>query len=205
MSPRPRKYGICVCIPADVNSVEWSSARGTSDAEGHRRCPFSSKKARKPFAQLGGRTHEVDSTNGRACPGPCATREAHESAPARPAFRSSQSSSVSAFAAASLATCIASPTSRRARKAAKPWETPAASPVTFFTGAVITVETARTAVSALSAIETALSVTTSSLSSWSFTRSTVPPALTITGRRSRSVPLMNDESRAKVPPSRTSM
>ena len=45
---RPRKYGICGCIPAIVRSVERSSARGTSDAEGRRRWPFSSKKERKP-------------------------------------------------------------------------------------------------------------------------------------------------------------
>ena len=60
---------------------------------------------------------------------------------------------------------------------------------------------ARTAMSALSAIETALSVTVSGLSSWSLTRSTVPPVLTITGSRSRSVPLMNEESRSKAWPS----
>ena len=92
--------------------------------------------------------------------------------------------------------------SRRERNAEKPCETPAAKPLTFFTGVVIAVETARTAVSALSAIDTALSVTVSSLSSWSLTRSTVPPAFTITGSRSRSEPLMNDESRANVPPMR---
>ena len=45
---RPRKYGICGCIPALVRSVEWSSARGISEADGQRRCPFSSKKERKP-------------------------------------------------------------------------------------------------------------------------------------------------------------
>src|SRR4051794_26333857 len=45
---RPRKYGICGCIPADVRSVERSSARGTSEAEGTRRWPFSSKNAWKP-------------------------------------------------------------------------------------------------------------------------------------------------------------
>jgi hypothetical protein len=43
---RPRKYGICGCIPAVVRRVERSSARGTSDADGTRKCPFSSKKAR---------------------------------------------------------------------------------------------------------------------------------------------------------------
>ena len=47
-----------------------------------------------------------------------------------------------------------------------PCAIPAARPETFSTGVVITVETALTAVSALSAIETALSVTVSSLSSW---------------------------------------
>src|ERR671933_1944080 len=45
---RPRKYGICGCIPAVVSSVERSSARGTSDADGRRRWPFSSKNERKP-------------------------------------------------------------------------------------------------------------------------------------------------------------
>src|SRR5437764_8475595 len=45
---RPRKYGICGCIPALVSSVERSSARGISDAEGRRRCPFDSKNDRKP-------------------------------------------------------------------------------------------------------------------------------------------------------------
>ena len=47
-----------------------------------------------------------------------------------------------------------------------PCAIPAATPETFSTGFEIAVETARTAVSALSAIETALSVTVSSLSSW---------------------------------------
>ena len=45
---RPRKYGICGCIPAVVSSVEWSSARGTSGHDGSRLWPFSSKKERKP-------------------------------------------------------------------------------------------------------------------------------------------------------------
>ena len=40
---RPRKYGICGCIPAVVSSVEWSSARGTSGHDGSRLWPFSSK------------------------------------------------------------------------------------------------------------------------------------------------------------------
>src|SRR5579862_5068257 len=44
----PRKNGICGCIPAVVNSVERSSARGISDAEGRLRCPFPSKNERKP-------------------------------------------------------------------------------------------------------------------------------------------------------------
>ena len=43
---RPRKNGICGCIPALVSSVEWSSARGISDADGQRRWPFSSKYER---------------------------------------------------------------------------------------------------------------------------------------------------------------
>ena len=47
-SSRPRKNGICGCIPAVVSSVEWSPARGTSGHDGSRVCPFSSKKERKP-------------------------------------------------------------------------------------------------------------------------------------------------------------
>ena len=45
---RPRKNGICGCIPAVVSSVEWSSARGTSGHDGSRVWPFSSMKARNP-------------------------------------------------------------------------------------------------------------------------------------------------------------
>src|SRR2546423_5323226 len=45
---RPRKKGISGCIPAVVSSVERSSARGTSEAEGRKTWPFDSKKARKP-------------------------------------------------------------------------------------------------------------------------------------------------------------
>ena len=50
-----RQYGIWGCIPAVVSSVEWSSARGTSDAEGTRRCPLSSKNETLP--QLRRRPH----------------------------------------------------------------------------------------------------------------------------------------------------
>ena len=52
-SSRPRKYGICGCMPAVVRSVEWSSARGISDADGTRRWPFSSKKARNASRSSG--------------------------------------------------------------------------------------------------------------------------------------------------------
>src|SRR5215204_3322471 len=45
-SSRFRKYGMSGCIPAEMNSVLWSSARGISDAEGCLTCPFSSKKER---------------------------------------------------------------------------------------------------------------------------------------------------------------
>src|SRR5262249_44581597 len=45
---RPRKYGICGCIPALVRSVERSSARGIREADGCRRCPFDSKNDRNP-------------------------------------------------------------------------------------------------------------------------------------------------------------
>jgi hypothetical protein len=47
-SSRPRKYGICGCMPAEVSSVEWSSARGTRGQDGSRLCPFDAKKERKP-------------------------------------------------------------------------------------------------------------------------------------------------------------
>ena len=43
---RPRKNGICGCIPAVVSSVEWSPARGISGHEGSRWCPCSSKYER---------------------------------------------------------------------------------------------------------------------------------------------------------------
>jgi hypothetical protein len=52
------------------------------------------------------------------------------------------------------------------RNAENPCAIPALKPETFSTGLEIAVDTARTAVSALSAIETALSVTVSSLSNW---------------------------------------
>src|SRR5215208_1304511 len=45
---RPRKNGICGCIPAVVSSVDRSSDRGTSEADGRRRWPFCSKYERKP-------------------------------------------------------------------------------------------------------------------------------------------------------------
>src|SRR3990170_4711247 len=176
--------------------------------EGRRRAPEVAlllEECEEAFSQLCSRTHPWDSTSGQTTARRRYAAGGTSSGGVRPAVRSSSSSSLSRRAAASLATWTASPMSRRARNAATPCETPAARPVTFFTGAVIAVETARTAVSALSAIDTALSVTTSSLSSWSFTRSTVPPAFTITGRRSRSEPLMNEESRANVPPRRRSM
>ena len=83
-----------------------------------------------------------------------------------PAPRRSSARSCSRRRAASFAASIASDMLRVLRNDAKPWAMPAARPETFSTGVVITVETARTAVSALSAIETALSVTVSSLSSW---------------------------------------
>ena len=157
----------------------------------------------KALAELGRGTHAVILRAGVRSLGVGAQGPGGAvSEPGWPAAWSSSSISVSRRAAASFATDTASPTSRRARRAPKPCEIPEATPDTFLTGVVIAVETARTAVSALSAIETALSVTTSILSSWSFTRSTVPPDFTITGSRSRSVPLMRDDSRAKVPPSR---
>jgi hypothetical protein len=83
-----------------------------------------------------------------------------------PAPRRSSARSCSRRRAASFAASIASDGLRVFFSDEKPCAIPAASPETFSTGAEIAVETARTAVSALSAIETALSVTVSSLSSW---------------------------------------
>src|SRR3954467_325141 len=50
---RPRKYGICGCIPAVIRSVERSSERGISDADGRRRWPFDSKNERYPSRSSG--------------------------------------------------------------------------------------------------------------------------------------------------------
>src|SRR3954465_14945161 len=47
-SSSPRKNGISGCIPAETRSVERSSARGISDAEGRKTCPWDSENARKP-------------------------------------------------------------------------------------------------------------------------------------------------------------
>src|SRR5436190_11899340 len=47
-SSSPRKNGISGCIPAETSSVERSSARGISDAEGRNSWPLDSKKARNP-------------------------------------------------------------------------------------------------------------------------------------------------------------
>src|SRR4029079_13216100 len=43
----PRKYGLNGCMPAVVSSTDWSSAEGTSEAEGTARCPRSTKKSVK--------------------------------------------------------------------------------------------------------------------------------------------------------------
>src|SRR4029079_15979931 len=45
---RPRKNGIWGCMPAVVRRVESSPARGTSEYDGQRRWPRSSKNERKP-------------------------------------------------------------------------------------------------------------------------------------------------------------
>src|SRR5919201_5305000 len=47
-SSSPRKYGISGCIPAETSSVERSSARGISEAEGRNVWPLDSKKWRYP-------------------------------------------------------------------------------------------------------------------------------------------------------------
>ena len=43
----PRKNGLNGCMPAVVSSTDWSSAEGTSDAEGTARCPRSTKNSVK--------------------------------------------------------------------------------------------------------------------------------------------------------------
>src|SRR6186997_957637 len=47
-SSKPRKYGIRGCIPAEISSVERSSARGISECEGLNSWPLDSKNSRKP-------------------------------------------------------------------------------------------------------------------------------------------------------------
>ncbi len=47
-SSKPRKYGISGCIPAEMSSVERSSARGISECEGLNSWPLDSKNSRKP-------------------------------------------------------------------------------------------------------------------------------------------------------------
>ena len=165
-----------------MSSVEWSPARGTSEADGQRRWPLLLEEREEALTQLGGRAH------------PGILRAVSQAAGRGYAAGGGSLRRRLAGVAKLLVELALAPrgrvlrdTHRLARIASrrgtrtKPCDTPAAKPLTFFTGVVIAVETARTAVSALSAIETALSVTVSSLSSWSFTRSTVPPALTITG------------------------
>src|SRR4029079_9381143 len=111
------------------------------------------------LTQLGGRAHPGILRAGSQAAGRGYAAGGGLSCSACAALRSSSSSSLSRRAAASFATRTASPASCRARKADTPCDRPEAKPLTFFTGVVIAVDTARTAVSALSAIETALSVT----------------------------------------------
>jgi pimeloyl-ACP methyl ester carboxylesterase len=47
-SSKPRKNGIRGCIPAEISSVERSSARGISECEGLNSWPLDSKNSRKP-------------------------------------------------------------------------------------------------------------------------------------------------------------
>jgi hypothetical protein len=64
----PRKNGICGCIPAVVRSVESSPARGTSEYDGQRRWPRSSKNERKP-SRSSAVVRILDSTSGVEAPG----------------------------------------------------------------------------------------------------------------------------------------
>ena len=45
-SSSPRKYGLNCCMPAVVSRTDGSYVGGTSDDEGTRRCPRSSKNPR---------------------------------------------------------------------------------------------------------------------------------------------------------------
>ena len=114
----PPRYGIWGCIPAVVSSVEWSSARGTSDAEGTRRCPLLEERE-EALPQLRRRPHGWIL---RAAPRPTRARRVLQAGGGLSVARltcglSSSSSSVSRRAAASLATDIAPP--RRAEHGAR--------------------------------------------------------------------------------------
>src|SRR5439155_2674160 len=108
---------------------------------------------------------------------------------------SSSDRSFSRRAAASFPACTARPQLRWVLSEDAPYDTPVTRPESFCTGTVTADETARTARSTAATASTALVVTWSTLSSWSFTRSTVPPTLRITGSTSCSVRRMSPDTR----------
>ena len=105
------------------------------------------------------------------------------------------------FATRTASTCIAARTERRGRRGRRR----RAVPLTFFTGVVIAVETARTAVSALVRHRDRAVGHRVELVELVVHAVDRPRASTITGSRSRSEPLMNEDRRANVPPMRMSM
>ena len=181
-----------------MNSVVGSSAGGMTEADGRRRWPPSSKYERKPPPGAAPRS----SASRKCTSGACRALPPRRHVVGR---REISCRSASRLAAASLAVRIASLGSRFFFSEEMPWAIPAATPDTFSTGLVIAKLTARTAVSALSAIETALSVTTSALSSWWLDPVDRSAGLDDHRSRSRSVPETKDERRPNVPPSLTSM
>ena len=122
---RPRKNGICGCMPAvDQERRVGRPRAGRATYDGQRRWPCLLEEREEALTQLGGRAHlgilrAMSQAAGRgyaAGGGPVRLRLV-------PALRSSSSSSLSRRAAASLATRTASPASRRDWNADTPCDT----------------------------------------------------------------------------------
>ena len=145
---RPRKYGICGCMPARREQRRVVVRARDERRRRHAQVALLLEEGEEALAQLGGRPHPgILRTGGRARPTtprvgvspPCAGRAELlvELGLAAGGGFLRDGDGVPDVASAS-----------GAREA--PCETAAASPLTFFTGVVIAIETARTAVSALS-------------------------------------------------------
>ena len=194
-SRTPRKYGLNCCMPATMKSVDGSSAGGISGCDGHAEMPALLVEALETLPQLGGRTHRGQCRSGRArrrdrlrC-----GRRRWPSAGRAGAWRGAASGGgraelVRARAcelvfevglaarAASFALCIA-PQSRRFAQRREAVRGAGRGADELLHRRLTAKLTARTASSTASTASTALSVAGSSLSSWRFTRSTVPPDL----------------------------